>query len=187
MSNIKRAKYRIWLFAHGAKYLFLFFVGKIPSHLLRNALYKLMGMRLGKGSVIYSGAEIRNPKSITIGDSTIIGHNAIIDGRHSVNIGRNVNFSTGVWIWTVQHDHRDPDFGDMGGPVTIDDYAWISCRTVILPGVHIGEGAVVAAGSVVTKDVAPYTVVGGIPAKVIGNRPKGLRYKLSAHPPIPFV
>ena len=87
----------------------------------------------------------------------------------------------GVWIWTMEHDPQDSYYGVKGGAVTIEDYAWISCRVVILPGVTIGKGAVVAAGAVVTKDVAPYTIVGGVPAKKIGTRTKDLRYQLRFH------
>lgn len=165
----------------------LLYVGKIPSHFIRKAIYSSVGMRIGRATAIYSGAEIRRPECIEIGEGTIIGHHAILDGRLGINIGRNVNFSTGVWIWTVQHDYRDPHFGDAGGAVTIGDNAWISCRVTILPGVTIGEGAVVAAGAVVTQNVEPYTVVGGIPAKKIGERPRDIRYFLGDALPIPFV
>lgn len=182
-----KLKYRVWLVLHGLKYLCLQGIGKVPSHLIRAFLYRLMGLRLGRRAVIYSGAEIRHPRLVEIGDSAIIGHNAILDGRKGLRIGKNVNLSTGVWIWTVQHDYRDPDFRDIGGPVEIQDHAWVSCRVTILPGVTIGEGAVVAAGAVVTKSVPPYTIVGGVPAKKIGDRPRGLRYDLGASPPIPFV
>ncbi|WP_275540752.1 acyltransferase [Sulfuriferula thiophila] len=184
---MKSIKLRIWLILHGAKYLMLLYVGKIPSHFIRKAIYSSVGMRIGRATAIYSGAEIRRPECIEIGEGTIIGHHAILDGRLGINIGRNVNFSTGVWIWTVQHDYRDPHFGDAGGAVTIGDNAWISCRVTILPGVTIGEGAVVAAGAVVTQNVEPYTVVGGIPAKKIGERPRDIRYFLGDASPIPFV
>jgi len=70
-----------------------------------------------------------------------------------------------------------------GAPVIIEDYAWVSSRTTLLPGVTIGKGAVVAAGAVVTKSVEPYTVVGGVPAKKIGERSKELNYKLSSSVP----
>ncbi len=87
----------------------------------------------------------------------------------------------GVWIWTMEHDPQDPYYRGTGGPVNIHDYAWISCRVVILPDVTIGKGAVVAAGAVVTKDVAPYAIVGGVPAKTIGKRTEDLRYQLGFH------
>ena len=63
----------------------------------------------------------------------------------------------------MEHDPQSPDFAIRGGPVVIEDYAWIGGRAVILPGLRIGEGAVVATGAVVTKDVPPYTIVGGVP------------------------
>ena len=147
----------------------------------------MAGMKLGRRSIIYGGAEVRHARMITIGDGSIVGNGAILDGRLGITIGRNVNFSTGVWIWTVQHDYRSPDFGDQGGAVTIGDYAWISCPAVILPGVSIGEGAVVAAGAIVTKDVPPYAVVGGVPARILGERPRGLHYDLSAGQYIHFL
>jgi acetyltransferase-like isoleucine patch superfamily enzyme len=184
---MKYLKYRVWLILHGFKFWVLLLIGHVPSHLARKMLYRRLGMSIGKRSSVYMGAEIRHPAAITVGDDTIIGHDAILDGRHGIRIGNNVNFSTGVWIWTVQHNHNDPFFGDVGGPVVIGDHAWISCRTVILPGVTIGEGAVVAAGAVVTKDVQPYTVVGGVPAKKIADRPRDIRYCLGDGLPIPFV
>ena len=71
----------------------------------------------------------------------------------------------------THNHHREPaDFRSIGGKVIIEDYAWICSRAIILPGVRIGKGAVIASGAVVTKDVAPYTVMGGIPAAKIGER-----------------
>lgn len=172
---------------HGAKWLALNWVGAIPSHHLRRLIYRQCGMHIGHRATIYGGAEVRRPQWISIGDGSIIGNDAILDGRLGIKIGKNVNFSTGVWIWTVQHDYKDPDFIDIGGAVNIGDNAWLSCRVIVLPGVTIGEGAVVAAGSVVTKDVLPYTVVGGIPAKEIATRPNEIRYDLGSGNPIPFI
>jgi acetyltransferase-like isoleucine patch superfamily enzyme len=171
----------------GGKLLFLKFVGLIPSHVIRKFLYRAAGMALGRDTWIYGGAEIRHAKNISIGDGTVIGNGAILDGRLGLKIGKNVNFSTGVWIWTLQHDWQAPDFRDTGGPVSIGDYAWLSCRVVVLPGVTIGEGAVVAAGAVVTKDVEPYTLVGGVPAKPLGQRPRGLNYSPGANGATPFI
>ena len=84
----------------------------------------------------------------------------LLDARNGIEIGRYVNFSANVSVYTEQHDHR----------------VWIGPNAILLPGITIGEGAVVAAGSVVTHDVAPYTVVGGIPAKKINDRPRELTY-----------
>lgn len=184
---MKQLKYRIWLTLHGLKFLALLLVGKLPGHGVRRWVYRALGLRLGPGVKLYMGAEIRAPERIRIGRGSIVGHRAILDGRLGITLGENVNLSTGVWIWTVQHDPQSPDFADEGGPVVVHDRAWLSCRVVVLPGVTIGEGAVVAAGAVVTRDVEPYTIVGGVPARKIGERRRDLTYRLDEADAIPFV
>ena len=138
-------------------------------------------------TVLYGGFKIRKPSGICIGQNTIVGHNTTLDGRNGITIGKNVNISSEVMFWTMQHDYNDPMFGVSGGRIIIHDHVWISVRAIILPNVTIGEGAVVAAGSIVTKDVRAYTVVGGIPAKVISNRNRDIQYSLSDFGAIPFV
>lgn len=155
-------------------------VSRFPSMHVRMFFYKhFFKVKLGKDTIIYKGTEIRSPKNLSIGSGTIIGDNAMLDARAGLVIGENVNFSSGVEIWTLQHDYRDPNFTctpEHYGKVTIGDRVWIGPRVTILHSVNIGEGAVIAAGAVVTKDVAPYTLVGGIPAKYIGDRPRNMKY-----------
>lgn len=136
-------------------------------------------MNIGRHVVIYHGCEIREPSNITLGDGVVIGDNAILDGRNGIRISENVVFASNVRIWTEQHDHEDPWFRcetQKHDPVIIDKRAWIGSHTIILHSVHIGEGAVVAAGAVVTHDVPPFAIVAGIPAKKIGERTHDLRY-----------
>lgn len=153
-------------------------VGKIPSHKIRNFIYKkIFRLKLGENAILYGGSEIRDAHKIIIGEGTIIGDNSKLDGRNGIEIGKHVNFSTGVWIWTEQHDLNSKYFSCNGAAVKIGDKAWISCRAIILPGVEIGEGAVVAAGAVVTKNIEPYAIYGGVPAKKIGERNKELLYE----------
>lgn len=142
-------------------------------------MYKGLGVNMGKNVVFHFRTELRAPEKLQIGDGSIIGDNVILDGRKGLVIGRNVNFSSNVSVYTLQHDYKDPDFRctdrhDM--LVSIDDRAWLGSNVIVLPGVHIGEGAVCCAGCVVTKDVEPYSVVAGIPARKISERPKNLRY-----------
>jgi acetyltransferase-like isoleucine patch superfamily enzyme len=138
----------------------------------------ILGVKIGKNTCIYHGAQIRSPKKIRIGANTIIGEGAVLDGRGGLEIGDNVNFSSGVWVWTMQHDPHCPDFGIKDAPVVIEDYAWLSCRTVVLPGIRVGKGAVLAAGAVATKDIPPFKIAAGIPAKVIGDRKCQPKYTL---------
>jgi len=133
---------------------------------------------MASDTIIYYGAEIRNPYGLQIGKGSIIGDNAILDARNGIKIGNNVNFSSNVSIWSEQHDHRDPYFRNTQKKkmIEIGDRVWIGPNTIILHSVNIGEGAVIAAGAVVTKDVPPYAIVGGVPAKIIGERNHDLRY-----------
>jgi acetyltransferase-like isoleucine patch superfamily enzyme len=163
---------------------------RIPSHTMRNFLYRnIFLVKLSKKAVIYYGAEIRYPQNLCINDNSIIGDRSILDARKGICIGKNVNMSSGVQIWTEQHDHHDPYFrclSDSSFGVTIKDRAWIGPNVIILHSVTIGEGAVVAAGAVVTKDVLPFTLVGGVPAKKIGDRNLDLKYELDSEP-LPFM
>jgi acetyltransferase-like isoleucine patch superfamily enzyme len=85
-------------------------------------------------------------------------------------------------LLTLGHDPRSPTFADRGGPVSVGDRAWIGFRAIVLPGVTIGEGAVVGAGGVVSRDVPPFTIVAGNPARPIGSRPADISYALSYNP-----
>jgi maltose O-acetyltransferase len=106
---------------------------------------------------------------------SIINQQCCLDGRGGLSIGDYVSISPGVWILTDSHDMHDPLFREVLAPVTIGNHAWIGSRALILPGVTVGEGAVVAAGAVVTSDVEPYTVVGGVPARPIGTRNRNVK------------
>jgi maltose O-acetyltransferase len=147
-------------------------ISPFPSHTVRKAYLRNKGADIAKHTLIYGGCEYRGINSLHIGHGSSIGHRAILDARKGLFIGRNVVFATEVMVWTLHHDYNDIKFACIGAPVIIGDFAWLGSRSIILPGVTIGEGAVVAAGAVVTKDVEPYTVVGGIPAKVMAKRDK---------------
>lgn len=167
-------------FLYGLVTYLALLVGKIPSHFVRNFLYRtLFRLRLGAKATIYGGAKLRSPWRIKIGACSIIGEESLLDGRGELIIGENVNIGSGVWLWTMEHDLNDPTFASTKGRIFIDDYAWLSSRVTVLPNVNIGKGAVVAAGAVVVKDVSPFTIVGGVPAKVIGEREKNINYTLS--------
>lgn len=140
---------------------------------------KLTLKHLGAHSAVNRNVEIRSPYRVSIGSYTTINRSVLLDGRgKGLVIGDCVDIAQEVNVWTLQHDYNSPDYAAQGGLTIIEDYVWIASRVTILPGVRIGKGAVVAACSVVTKDVAPYTIVAGVPAKKIGERQRDLRYKL---------
>ena len=145
-------------------------VGHIPSHIFRKLFYILAGMKIGKGSVIHMWANFFEPNGIEIGSDTIIGDHAFLDGRALLTIGDHTDIASSVMIYNSEHDLEKEDFSARVEPVEIGDYVFIGPRAIILPGVKIGKGAVIAAGAVVTKNVADFTIVGGVPAKEIGER-----------------
>lgn len=175
-------------YAVGLYYLGLRLTASLPSMHLRNAILRgIYGLKLDRGAVLMGRFDLRRPQRIRIGRGTVVGDRCELDGREGLTVGQNVNISSEVKIYTLQHDYRLPGFPNSGGPVKVEDYAWLSTRCTILPGVTIGRGAVVAAGAVVTKDVAPLTVVGGIPATVIAQRPPEALDYCPADYRIPFL
>ena len=175
-----------WLIANyrGFVLYFAFLVGQIPSHFFRLCVYRyLLGVKIGRASSVHWHTRFYAPHGVSIGNHSIIGNDVFLDGRFGIIIGDNVNIGGETAIFTAEHDPNDPDFAMVGSHVTIEDYVYIGSRSTILPGVHLAKAAVVAAGAVVTKDVPEYTIVGGVPARKIGERRRDLRYKLNFHLP----
>ncbi|MBU1200633.1 acyltransferase [Patescibacteria group bacterium] len=125
------------------------------------------------------GARFYQPNNIKIGEGTIIGDHAFLDGRARLEIGSHVDIASQVMIYNSQHDLDSETLKAKEEPVKIGDYCFIGPRAIILPGVTLGKGAVVAAGAVVTKSVPAGTMVGGVPAKEIKDRKlKTYNYRL---------
>lgn len=156
-----------------------YIIGYTPSHYLRRFFYRLSGIKIGNGSTIHMEARFYDTRNISIGQDSIIGEKVVLDGRGKLIIGSHVDIATDVMIYNCQHDVHSADFASVCGTVEIEDYVFIGPRVIIQPGVRIGKGAIVAAGAVVTKDVPAMTIVGGVPAKPIGERKiDDLHYKL---------
>ncbi|MFH1998101.1 MAG: acyltransferase [Planctomycetota bacterium] len=119
---------------------------------------------------------------ITVGDNVVINRSCYLDGRIGITIGNNISISPEVYIVSMEHDPDSPVFATRGKPVVIEDHVWIGARAMIMPGVTLGEGCVIAAGAVVTKDVNPYRIAGGIPAKELRDRSRKIEYKLEYFP-----
>lgn len=157
----------------------LHLTGCIPSHNFRKLIYRIFGIKIGRGSTIHMKARFYDPRNISIGEDTIVGEGAVLDGRDQLSIGSHVDIATEVMIYNSQHDVNSEDFVATNAPVKIEDYVFVGPRVIILAGVTVGRGAIIGAGAVVTKDVPPYAIVGGVPAKIIGERRnKDLHYKL---------
>ena len=171
------------------KFFYCLFVEYIPNNIINNIpiarlrwLYYVLVLRhkIDYRAYIYLGIYIYPTfNSMKIGKYTNINRNCIFDGRGGLYVGDNVNISAEVAIYTGGHEMNSSNFAYYDKPVYIGDRVWIGTRAMIMPGVSVGEGAMIMPGAIVTKDVAPFSVVAGIPAKKIGERSKNLTYYLT--------
>ena len=163
-------------------YLLNTFVNKIPFPTVRMELYRAAGMDVDPTTNIMMHAFVLQARSVRIGPNCIIGPFTTLDGRATLTIGRNVNIAGEVLTVGGYHSVDSPTAEGILGPVVIKDNAWIAMRATILPGVTVGEGAYVAAAALVNRDVEPYTLVGGVPAKKIRERSRDIQYSLQHFP-----
>jgi maltose O-acetyltransferase len=159
-------------------------VARLPFAAWRMRLYRLGGVTLAdpRSGCLMLGVEVSHAWRLTLGRNSIVGPHTLLDARGHITLGDNVNVSSHTKIQTAKHLIDDPGFDAVYEPVVIEDRVWVGLGATILGGVTIGEGAVVAAGAIVTKDVEPFTVVGGIPARKIGERSRDLHYELGYRP-----
>lgn len=172
-------------------YIYNKFITKIPFVFVRNLFLPLYLIK-GHETNIMSNVTILNKSlirgQITIGRNCIINSGCILDGRGGkLIIQNNVDIAKGVWIFTIGHDPHSDYHITIPNDVVIEDDVWIASRAIILPGVTIGKGSVVAAGAIVTKDVPPMSIVGGNPAKIIGVRKSKLKYKNKFFPYLDMI
>ena len=151
----------------------------IPIYFIRKVAMQLAGVKIGNSTKLHMGTKFFYPKGVKIGQGSVIGDRAFLDGRDMLIIGNNVDIASEVMIYNSEHDINSETFVATTAKVVIEDYVFVGPRAIILPGVIIGKGAIIAAGAVVTNNVAPFSIVGGVPAKKISNRKiKDLNYKL---------
>jgi len=153
------------------------FLPHLPFWSWRRFLLRRVGMKIGEGTQIMKRNYLINANLITVGNNSHINTQCILDGRGGLSIGNSVSISHRVNLMTGSHDYRSANFQGVFKPIEIEDYAWIGIGATILQGVKIGQGAVICAGAVVTRDVEPYAIMAGIPAKKIGSRPQNMTYK----------
>lgn len=158
-------------------------VGHVPAHWARRGYLQAYLGGLGAGSSVQTRCRFLNGRKVFFGERNVINFGCLLDGRKfAIRTGNDVSIGPEAVILTLGHDPQSPEFADRGGEVVIGDHAWIACRAMVLPGVKIGAGAIVAAGAVVTRDVEPYAIVAGVPARKVGERNRDLRYRLNFQP-----
>lgn len=150
-----------------------------PFFLFKKKYLRLTKVKIGFNSYIHTRVKFFSFGNLTIGDNSSINFGCYLDNRNQIIIHNNVAICHNVKIYTLGHDLDDPYFRGMGGPVIINDYAFVFPNVLIMPNVEIGKGAVVLPGSVVTKNIEPYNVVGGVPAKFVRYRINDLKYTIN--------
>lgn len=153
-----------------AVWLLLYLPSPRPAHGWRCALLRLFGARVGKGAKPYRGARIWAPWNLTMKDDSVMGDGVDCYNVDRITLGRGAIVSQRAFLCTASHDFDDAKFPLVSAPVIIEAEAWVAAEAFIGPGVRVEEGAVVFARTVVTKDVAPWTVVAGNPARAIRRR-----------------
>lgn len=152
------------------------FPGWQLGHALRRALVKQIFKSCGSAVKIEQRAYFGSGSELRLGSRSMLGHHSRID--HDVTIGDDVLMGPGVIMLSNSHEFSSLEIpmSQQGArprrPIVIEDDVWIGARVIVLPGVRVGRGSIVGAGSVVTKSVEPYSIVGGSPARPIGSRLK---------------
>jgi acetyltransferase-like isoleucine patch superfamily enzyme len=192
-SAVRKGRRARLLLVRILNYLTNYVVAGIPSFRLRRWwLERVVGIDWGAGGAVhlhcfvwmYTPRRVRQ-NNVRFGKNVYINRGCTLDLRGTLTIGDNVSISPDVTVLTATHGLNDPAFGLEHYPVTIEDHVWIGTRALILPGVRLGRGSVVAAGAVVTRDVAPLEVVGGVPARRIAGRDaSATQYLLDGPPPL---
>lgn len=166
-----------------AAFVYNTLLSAFPSRTVRRAYLSLWLGALGPGAGVQRDCQFLNGRKVHLGERVVINFGCLLDGRrYRIDIGDDVSIGPEAAILTLGHDPNTPDFALTGGDVRIGSRAWIGYRAIIMPGVSVGEGGVVAAGAIVTRDVPPFAIVAGSPARIIGSRNRDLSYRLSYQP-----
>ena len=163
---VYKLKSRFWGLTNATLFRWSFFF----MRKYRVAILKLFGAKIDWSCSIDRTATVIDPWNLSMGRMSSIGEYACIRCRGKISIGKNCCIGRDVYLLSASHDISSPTFDMISAPISIEDNVWIAPRSTIGKGVTIGEGAVIAAEANVIKDVEPWTVVGGNPAKPIKKR-----------------
>jgi putative colanic acid biosynthesis acetyltransferase WcaF len=158
--------------AWGAVELLLFRPSPRPLHAWRALLLRAFGARLGSGCRIYPGARVWAPWNLVCEDVVAVADEAVIYNPRTIFLGSHCVISQQAYLCGASHDFRDPAFPLIAAPISIGRYAWICARATVQMGVRVGEGAVLGLGGVAARDLAPWAVHAGLPARRVGERPR---------------
>jgi putative colanic acid biosynthesis acetyltransferase WcaF len=171
---------RLLRFAWGVVYALLFRPSPRPLHAWRSFLLRAFGATMGKACHIYPAAKIWAPWNLICGYQTTIADGATVYNPKAVTLGTHAIISQDAYLCGATHDYEDPNFPLISYEISIGAFAWICARATVQPGVTVGEGAVLALGSVATRDLAAWSVYAGIPARKIKDRTRSEMQRVPA-------
>jgi len=141
-----------------------------PMHRWRALVLRAFGARLGPNCRIYAGARIWAPWNLVCEDAVAVADGAVLYNAAPMHLGSHAIVSQDAYLCGSTHDYDDPAFPMIDKPITLGRYAWIASRAVVGPGVQVGDGAVLGLCSLATRDLQPWTVYAGMPARPIKAR-----------------
>ena len=157
-------------FLWGMVWLLLFRPSPRPFHFWRATLLRLFGAKLGKDCHVYPGARIWAPWNLEMGDNASLADGVICYSMAKISLGEKAIVSQGAHLLTGTHDYTDPRFQLLTKPIVIGKQAWLCADSMVLPGVEIGEGAVLGARAVATRNIPAWTLCAGNPCREIKKR-----------------
>lgn len=163
-------KNRIFRVFWNLTYVLFFRLTTTPFFGWRNFLLRLFGAKIGKRVHIYPGVKIWAPWNLVVGENSGIASGVILYSQGKISIGSKVVISQGAHLCAGTHDYTNPGFPLVTKPITIEDHVWVAAEAFVHPGITIGEGAVIGARAVVTKDMPSWMVCAGHPCEPIKKR-----------------
>jgi len=173
---------RLLRFAWGIVYALLFRPSPRPLHSWRRLLLRCFGATIGNDCHIYPAARIWAPWNLVCEDVVGVADEAIIYNPARVELRSHSTVSQQAYLCGATHDYDDPSFPLVAAPIEIGAYAWICARATVQPGIRIGEGAVLGLGAVATRDLEPWSVNVGIPARKIRQRKRNREGSVRGRP-----
>ncbi len=156
----------------GLVYAVLFRPSPRPFYEWRASLLRLFGAKLGRNTRIYPSARIWAPWNLECEDLAAVGEQAILYNPAKIRLGSHSIVSDQAYLCGATHDYRDPNFPMIWAPIVVERYAWICARACVQMGVTVGEGAILGLNAVATRDLEPWAIYAGVPARKIKKRPR---------------
>jgi len=151
-------------------YILLFRFSPKPFHFWRRFLLRVFGAKIGMGAAINQTVKVWAPWNLVIEDMVALGEKVEIYNPSLITMKSHAIVSQGAYLCGASHDYNDPRFYLFSKEIILEPYSWVCARAMVLPGVTVGEGAVLALGSVASKDIPPWSVYAGNPAGFVKAR-----------------